>query len=123
MSNLDIVHEGYAAFGRGDMQTFMGLCDPAIEWVYWGAVPWAGQFRGHDEVMRFFGIIAKTLEFEAFEPSQFIVDGDNIAVLGRTAASVKGSGGRFDNNWAHVITMRGGKLVRYVGYDTSAIPH
>ena len=121
MSNLDIVHEGYAAFGRGDIPGLLGLCDAKIEWVYYGSVPWAGSFPGHEGVGRFFGILASTLNFEVFEPQEFIVGDDKVAVQGRTAATVKGSGKRFDNNWVHVFTIRDGKLTRYVGYDTTAL--
>jgi uncharacterized protein len=121
MSSLDVVRDGYAAFGRGDIPGLLGMCDPAVEWVYHGSVPWAGSFSRHEGVARFFGILSNALDIETFEPREFIVGGDNVAVQGWTSAKVKVSGKKFDNHWAHVFTIRDGKLARYVGYDTSAI--
>ena len=77
MGSLDITKEGYDAFSRGDMAKFMSLCDDDIEWIYYGSVPWAGSFRGHGEVMRFFGILAGALEIRAFGPDEFIVSEDS----------------------------------------------
>jgi ketosteroid isomerase-like protein len=97
--NLDVVHDGYSAFERGDIPGLQDLCDPAIKWVYHGAVPWVGEFQGHDGVARFFALLADTIGIEAFEPREFISEGDNVAVLGWELASVKGTGQRFENNW------------------------
>ena len=119
MSNLDVVREGYAAFQKGDIAGVLNLCDSAVEWSYHGSVPWAGQFPGRDEVQRFFGILADTIEFETFEPQEFVDGGENVAVFGRTVAKARGADERIEDHWAHLFTVRGSKIVRFVGYDTT----
>lgn len=44
-SNLEVVQELYAAFGRGDMPAMLALLDPNVQWDYPGTadVPWAGE--------------------------------------------------------------------------------
>jgi ketosteroid isomerase-like protein len=122
MTSLTVVQDALAAFQRDDLQGVLDRCDPAIEWIYYGSGPWVGEFSGHDGVLRFFRLVADTLDFEAFEPREFVDGGDQVAVFGITAAKVKEVGGRFDNNWAQLYTIRGGKIVRYVGYDTTVVP-
>jgi hypothetical protein len=42
--------------------------------------------------------------------------------LGRTFARVKSTGKKFDSEWAHVFTIKGGKIKRFQEfYDTAAI--
>ncbi|BCG99815.1 hypothetical protein MesoLj131b_18150 [Mesorhizobium sp. 131-2-5] len=121
MGSLDIAKEGYEAFSRGDMAKFMALCDDDIEWIYYGSVPWAGSFRGHGEVMRFFGILAGAIEISAFGPDEFIVSEDDVAVTGRTSARIQSSRALYENRWAHFMKMRNGKLARFIGYDTTPL--
>jgi ketosteroid isomerase-like protein len=121
MGSLDIAKEGYNAFSRGDMAKFMSLCDDNIEWIYYGSVPWKGDFRGRDEVMRFFGILAGAVEIRAFGPDEFVASEDDVAVTGRTSAQIRSSGGTFENRWAHFIKVRDGKWARFIGYDTTPL--
>jgi len=119
MSNLEVVRQGYAAFQNGDIEAVLSLCDPAIEWTHYGAVPWAGRFQGPQDVQRFFGTLADAIEFEAFEPQEFVDGGENIAVFGRSIAKARGTAERMEDHWAQLITVRSGKIVRFVGYDTT----
>jgi ketosteroid isomerase-like protein len=121
MGSLDIAKEGYEAFSRGDMAKFMSLCGDNIEWVYHRSVPWAGTFRGRDEVMRFFGVLAGAVEIRAFGPDEFVAGEGDVAVAGRTSAQIRPSGATFENRWAHFIKIRDGKWVRFVGYDTTPL--
>jgi len=116
----------YAAFGRGDLDTILKNCDPAIEWVSngtAGTIPWAGAHTGVAGAARFFELLAASLDFEAFEPRQFFPSGDTVIVLGRSRARHKHAGkGVFDCEWAHVFSVRDGKLARFQEfYDTAAI--
>ncbi|MEJ1933688.1 nuclear transport factor 2 family protein, partial [Nostoc sp. NIES-2111] len=120
-SNTDVAQRGYAAFVAGDMPGLLALCTPDIQWVYFGQVPWAGDFKRHEGVLQFFDILGKTLEFEAFDPLEFFEAKDAVTVLGTTKSKVRATGARFDNNWAHVFYVRDGQIAKYVGHDTQAI--
>lgn len=124
--NPAFVRSLYDAFGRGDLQTILDNVDPAIEWVSNGSgetIPWGGTRSGRAGVASFFQALGDNLDFEAFEPRQFLDAGDAVTVLGRSRARSKGNGGgTFDSEWAHIFTIRDGKVARFQEYyDTAAI--
>ena len=122
----DLIRGLYAAFGRGDLPFILNASAPDIVWWSNGdpaTIPWAGGHTGLDGVRDFFGALMTHLDFEAFEPREFLPSGETVIVLGRTRARHK-SGGRgvFDCEWVHAFTIRDGRLARFREYyDTLAI--
>jgi ketosteroid isomerase-like protein len=56
-----------------------------------------------------------------FEPLEYIAQGDKVVTLGRYSWRVKATGREFSSDFAHVCTIRGGKIVRLHEYmDTAA---
>ena len=51
----DVVRRGYDAFSRGDTQTLRELFDPDVVWHTPGRSQLAGDYRGVDAVLGFFG--------------------------------------------------------------------
>ncbi len=124
-NNTDFIRMLYGAFGRGDVQTILDNVDPAIEWVSninGDTVPWGGTRSGKAGVASFFQALADNLNFEVFEPHQFLDSGDAVTVLGRTRARFKTGGeGLFDSEWVHIFMIADGKLTRFQEfYDTAA---
>jgi ketosteroid isomerase-like protein len=121
--NLETVRKGYEAFGRGDLDTLLGLFDENIEWVTPGPsdFPLAGTRRGRQQVADFFGVLDGVLEIQEFAPKTFLADGDKVVVLGVDTSRVKASGTVISSDWAHVYTFKGGKIVAFQEYtDTAA---
>lgn len=122
--NLDVVRDGYARFGRGDLDGLMTLFDEQIEWTTPGPsdLPIAGRRRGHRQVREFFGALAAMVDMERFEPKEFIAQGDRVVVTGDETFRMKASGHRMSAPWAHIFRLRDGKVVQFDEYtDTSAI--
>lgn len=123
--NCSFIRSLYAAFGRGDVKTILDNVDPSIEWISNGdakAIPWGGRRKGVAGTAYFFKSLSENLDFEIFEPRDFFDAGDTVIVIGRTRARLKSSGGVFDCAWAHVFTVKNGKLSRFREfYDTAAI--
>lgn len=121
--NLDIVRQGYDAFGRGDIQGLLNLMDPQVTWTTPGPadMPTAGTRRGHQAVGEFFATLASTMDVTRFEAKDFLAQGDKVVVLGEDTGILKGTDTSIDFRWAHVFTMRNGKIVSFeeIG-DTSA---
>lgn len=120
--NLQQVQELYAAFGRGDVPAILDqltddvvLYDPGPP-----EVPHAGRYRGPEEVGRFFGRVAETLEIEEFVPTDFLAQADRVVVLGSLRARVKETGRAYDNEWAMVWTLREGKVAGWQIYEDTA---
>ncbi len=83
-TNTAVVQQAYAAFGQGDIPAFLSLLTDDVEWSLPGpsVIPWAGTRHGQEGVTEFFSSIGETLEFERFEPREFVAQGDTVVVLG-----------------------------------------
>jgi uncharacterized protein len=83
-------------------------------------IPWAGTRHGREGVAEFFSLIGDTLEFEQFEPREFVAQGDTVVVLGYERSLVKPTGHTFEQEWAHVYTLRGGKIAKFRAFEDTA---
>lgn len=123
-SNVRIVQEAYAAFGRGDVPGILALVDDDIEWHgvkgAEGAAPHAGRRQGKAAVAEFFRLVAETTEFHRFEPLEFIDDGQQVAVIGQYDATVRVTGKRVSCDWVMVFTFVNGKITRFREFTDSA---
>ena len=121
--NIQLIQEAYAAFKRGDVQGILNTLAEDVEWVTPGPaniLPYAGRRRGHDQVAQFFSALAGAEDTQLFEPQEFIASGDKVVVTGKYGAALKSGGVGYENEWAHVFTLRHGKITRFHEYtDTS----
>lgn len=124
MENAKIVQDAYAAFGRGDVPAVLANCSADVEWLVPGdpeLMPAAGKYDGPSGVATFFSTLADTQEAESFEPRQFIAQGDTVIALGDYRWRVRKTGKTFASNFAHVFTVRDGKVVAFREFaDTAA---
>jgi ketosteroid isomerase-like protein len=123
-NNSKIVQEAYAAFGRGDIPGLLAMLSEDVQWDHAGPseIPWAGSFRGHDGVVKFFTAIGENCDFLSFEPQTFLADQDRVVVLGSEKIKHKVSGREWETPWAHVYTVKDGKITTFREYtDTAAV--
>lgn len=121
--NTRLIQESYAAFGRGDIPVVLDYLTDDIEWYGAGPkeLPLAGTWRGRNEVREFFKDLNETQEILAFEPQEFIAEGDTVVVLLRYRTRVKATGRIVETDLVHVFTVRNGKVARLRQfYDTAA---
>lgn len=120
--NLQRVQAGYAAFGRGDIPAFMEALTEDVEWVLPGPadVPLFGTFRGKAGVQEWLGTMGEHVQFRAFEPLEFIAQGDTVVVLLHAESTITRNNREVVSDGAHVLTVRDGKIARFVGYDNTA---
>ena len=122
--NVQAVQDIYAAFGRGDMPAVLEAMADDIEWVIQGPsdMPTAGTQRGKQAVLAWFGVLAENLEFQVFEPREFIAQGDKVVALVYLEETNRRTGRKVDQTAAMVWTFRDGKITRHQGFeDTAAI--
>ena len=122
--NVEVVQQAYAAFGAGDLQKLLGLMTADVVWEFPESkvIPWAGTFRGPNDVARFFAAIMEHSEPQAFEPLQFVASEDRVVALGRERFRVKATGRTWECQWAHAMTVRDGKIASFREYtDTAAM--
>jgi ketosteroid isomerase-like protein len=111
---LEIVKDVYNCFAKGDIDGFLALCADDIEWVVNGPVNLekCKSFKGRSGVQQFLDLLAGW-DFSSFTPREFIVDEQTVVVLGDETGTVKTSGIRFKNRWAHVFDVQGEQIVRF----------
>ena len=123
-SNVETVKSGYEAFGRGDIQALLDLLDDNCAWISPGPsdkLPWAGAYKGKQQIVNFFTQVGQNLEFSEFAPREFIEQGDTVVVLGVLTARAKKTGKTVKDEWAHVFKFSQGKVVSWQEYvDTAA---
>lgn len=116
-----VVHEFFAAFGRGDRAALMALVAPDAVWHVQGAaeVPWTGHWSGHAEIGRFFAILAEQLEPRAFDVAQVVTQGRHVAAFGTLRFLVRSTGREFAGHWAIHFEVRDGRVWRYRMHEDS----
>jgi ketosteroid isomerase-like protein len=120
---LQVVKDGYAAFGRGDIQGLLGMLSDDVEWQIPGeGLPLSGTYRGRNGVGQFFQKLAQDSEILAFEPREFVAQGEQVAVIGWQRAKIKATNRTIELNWVMVFTVRGGRIAKFREYtDTQAL--
>ena len=121
-TNVDVVREAYAAVGRGDIPALLDLLTDDVEWTLQGpsVIPVAGTRYGREGVVEFFSLLGETVEFQQFEPREFVAQGDTVVVLGFERNLIKPTGRTFEQEWAHVYTLRDGKIAKHRALEDTA---
>lgn len=113
----------YEAFGRGDVPFVLERIAPEVEWIETEAqsIPAHGRFVTPQEVLD--NVFAKIPEhFETFElrPELWIEKDDDVVVTGRVVARTR-SGQDLDAPYAHVFSLRDGKVTRNDNFHDTAL--
>ena len=120
--NRQLVEQAYATFKAGDIPTLVQSLSEDVTWQLPEIenVPFAGKRQGRGAVGEFFSTLTSLQEARAFEPREFVAQGDKAVVLGHYAWQVKANGRTIDGDFAHVFTVRGGQIVAFHEYTDSA---
>lgn len=120
--NVQQAKDAYAAFARGDIAAVVQAAADDIEWIIPGPsdLPSAGTVRGKQALQEWFGTLGQTVEYQRFEPYEFIAQGDKVVVLLHAAGTVRQNNRAFTDELAHVLTYRDGKLVRFHAFSDTA---
>ena len=121
--NVSVVKQAYENFKSGDIEALLGQMSEDVDWRLpeTEGVPFAGARRGRAQVAEFFTTLAGAQDTLAFEPREFVAQGDKVVALGQYRWRVKQSGREYGGDWAHVFTVRDGKIAGFHEYmDTAA---
>jgi hypothetical protein len=112
--NVKLVKDGYAAFGRGDIQGLLGLLSEDVVWETPGeGLPLAGTYIGREAVARFFQKLGEEAEILAFEQREFVGQDDQVVVIGWQRGNIRATNRAYETSWVMVFTIRGGKISRF----------
>lgn len=123
-TNRQLVQQAYQKVKAGDMQSFLNSLTEDVQWQLpeMENVPFAGTWHGREQVGQFFNTVAQAQDDGELELEEFIAQGDKVVVLGRFSWRVKSTGRVSASDWAHVWTVKSGKITHFCEYvDTAAV--
>jgi ketosteroid isomerase-like protein len=122
MNPLAVVQDFYAALGRGDVAAVLGLLDPQVEWTEAECFPYYnGTWHGPQAVLdNLLKPLAQDWNDFSATPENFLVDGNRVVTFGIYAGKYKQTGKSMTAPFAHLWTVRGGKLASFLMYTDTA---
>jgi ketosteroid isomerase-like protein len=124
--NVRLIKEHFAAFGRGDVKSALGIVAENVDWQspvtrsQPEEITWAAPRHSREEVLQFFQELADKVQPEKFEIIGFIAQDDKVVVEGRNKGLIKSTGRSYEHDWVMVFTVRDGKIVRHRHYYDTA---
>lgn len=122
--NTQVVKDAYAAFQRGDVNGILARVADNVDWEAVkgteGVMLTAGKRRGRPAVGEFFSQVNSSIAFEAFEPREFVAQGDTVVAIGQYRGKSKETGRPFTSDWVMVFTITDGKITRFREFTDSA---
>jgi ketosteroid isomerase-like protein len=122
-ANIAFIQSLYAAFGRGDINTVIAGVAADVDWTVNGRrkdYPMLGNWKGQDGVQKFFEGVAEHEEVVEFSPREFFAADDRVCVLGHYAWKIRKTGRSVASDWAHIFTVRNGKVVKFREFNDTA---
>lgn len=120
--NTAIAQQAYENFKTGNIQALLDQLSDDVTWQLpeIEGVPLSGKRTGRDGVREFFATLARDQEVIEFEPREFVAQGGKVVSLGHYKWRVKDTGRDFASDFAHVFTIRDGKVTGFREYFDSA---
>ena len=120
--NVAVVRRAYENFKGGDIDGLLGLMAEDVDWRLpeIEGIPYSGARRGRESVGGFFTQLADSQDVLSFEPREFVAQGDKVVALGTYRWRVKRTGREYGGDWAHVFTVRDGRIAGFHEYMDSA---
>jgi ketosteroid isomerase-like protein len=123
-SNLQIAKDMYASFARGDLESLVAACDPAVEWSAAEGHPYqmdGSAWHGMQSVIdKGFSREARDWENFSIEIAGLYDADDHVIMEGRYKASYRSTGAPLDAQVCHILQFRDGKLIRFQQYIDTA---
>lgn len=118
----DIVRGFYDALGRGDVPGVLARLHDNLEWTEARGFPYySGTWRSPQEVLDKL-LVPLSRDWDGFSARarDFITQGDRVVTLGEYSGTFKATGKSMTASFAHVWTVRDGRLARFDMYTDTA---
>ena len=121
-SPIEVVQRFYNALGRADVPGALATLHDNVEWTEAERFPYyAGAWRGPQAVLDNLLVrLANDWDDFAATPADFIADGDRVVALGTYTGAFKQTGRGISVPFAHVWTVSGETLAKFVQYTDTA---
>lgn len=119
---IDVIRNFYAAIGRGDAAGVLALLHDELEWTEAERFPYySGTWRSPQEVLeKLLKPLARDWDGFSAKAHDYISEGDRVVSIGEYAGTFKTTGKAMSAAFAHVWTVRDGKIARFDMYTDTA---
>ncbi len=123
MSTEQVVQAAYECFGAGDIPGMLEYLHTNVVIEFYGpsVIPYAGIWRGHDQVTRWLETVYSSVDVKVFEPQEMISDRDKVVTTGRLHLVAKPTGREIESDFVHVVTVTDGKWSRFRDFMNTAV--
>ena len=108
--NVVAVRRGYDAFNKGETDTLTELLGEDVVWHVPGRSPIAGDYRGREATMAYFGRLDE-LTAGSYQADLQIAVGDDEHVISIDRSTATSETARYDENELVVFRFRDGRVV------------
>ena len=112
LAAIDTVLSGYAAWNRRDVDGIAALLEPGFEFIPLTQSPDNPPFGDREGLDRFVASSREAWEEFLFDPRAFTPAADRLMVELQVQARARHTGIELEERWAHVYTVREGRVVR-----------
>jgi ketosteroid isomerase-like protein len=121
-TNLDKIHNLYAAYGRGDVASALVDLADDVDWAAEASgdsVPWFGKYRGKAQVPEFFAAIASNVDVTQFDVVGLASNDTDVIATIRWSYTVKATGKTASMYMQHWWRFADGRIVFFRGSEDS----
>ncbi len=118
--NVEVVRAAHERFNVGDIDGFLELCAPDIEFRDLPSLPGSGVFIGHDAMRAWWAQLYDAFDDLRFDPKDFLDAGERVVVVYHASARGKGSGALVEMSFSNVWTLSDRAIIRVVSYADHA---
>lgn len=121
--NTQTIQNIYAAFGRGDIAAILNALASDVEWIHTAAsaIPFSGTYRGTQQVGTFFQKLVEGQDTLAFEPREFVAQGEAVVAFGAIKGRSKATGKTYETDWVMKWHLQNGKVTKFHHFFDSAV--
>ncbi|MEV7692939.1 nuclear transport factor 2 family protein [Microbacterium sp. NPDC089189] len=121
----DVVRRQYLAAATGDLDALRSTMAPDVEWTEMAGFPLGGTYRTPGGVTSgVMEVLGRDWADWTTHDDVYVVDGENVVMLGRYTATHRTTGKELNARVAHYFVVRGGLIVRFEQFtDTWAVVH
>lgn len=123
LTSLQAAKAMYTAYALGDTPGLSDVIDPAVYATIPGdpaLLPWAGFWEGIDGARRFHQRIKDHTHVHEYVVRRYEVHGDVVLAFCWERVTFKPTGKTFESEHVGIVTVRDGKVVRYLEYGDTA---
>lgn len=117
-----MVKSVYDLFAKGEIPAILELFDKDVIWTEMEGFPYGGTYVGAGAILNgvFLRLGTEWNNFQAI-PDEFLESDDRVVVLGHYQGTYKTTGKGMRVPFAHVWTLRDGKIVKFVQYTDTLL--